>query len=51
MLQEASPLPPSDSVMRFLQQINKQGLVMDFPLWSVNVFVFVKQGIWKVSLS
>lgn len=40
MLEKASPCVVSDSVMRFLQHINKHGLVMDFPLRSVNVFLF-----------
>lgn len=40
---------PSDSLMRFLQQINKQGLTMDFPLRSMSVFLFVRRPVLWMS--
>lgn len=39
----------SDSLMRFLQQINKQGLTMDFPLRSMSVFLFVRKPVLWMS--
>lgn len=41
MLRKAWPRVMSDSVMRFLQHINKQAPLVDFLLRSVNVFLFL----------
>lgn len=48
MLKKALPCALSDSVMRFLQKINKQGTVMDFPLGSVNVFLFLCRRVFWI---
>ncbi len=46
MMLEKAKATPSDSLMRFLQQINKQGLAVDFlPRGSTCVFLFLCSGV------
>lgn len=52
MPEKAWPCVMSDSVMRFLQQINKERLLVDLMQGSLNVFfVFVQQSISDMGLS
>ena len=45
MMLEKAKAMPSDSLMRFLQQINKQGLTVDFLLRDMTVFLFVSSRV------